>query len=161
MRSSPLSLPPTHPNLLHLQTTGLYNAAPNAYSHAVRVQEPVSWLFISGQGGENAQGLLPEDFAAQAEQALANVQTALAAGGASMADVIKLTVLIVDHGPQRFEQWKQSVMRHWGSGDPSDPKPRFPACTLIPVQQLALPGMLIEVEATAAIAATSVDTQPR
>jgi enamine deaminase RidA (YjgF/YER057c/UK114 family) len=27
----------------------------------------------------------------------------------------------------------------------------FPACTLIPVPKLALPGMLIEVEATAAL----------
>jgi enamine deaminase RidA (YjgF/YER057c/UK114 family) len=30
-------------------------------------------------------------------------------------------------------------------------RPRFPACTLIPVPKLALPGMLIEVEATAAL----------
>ena len=38
-----------------------------------------------------------------------------------------------------------------GSGEPGDKRPRFPACTLIPVPKLALPGMLIEVEATAAL----------
>ena len=45
---------------------------------------------------------------------------------------------------------------HWsdgapGDGAPSSTLPRFPACTLIPVPRLALPGMLIEVDAVAAL----------
>ena len=101
--------------------------------------------------GENAQAELPDSFALQAAQALANIKTALAAGGADMGHVLKLTVLIVDHSLERFEHWQSAVRQHWGSGEAGDQRPRFPACTLIPVPKLALPGMLIEVEATAAL----------
>lgn len=134
----------------YLQPAGLYDSLPNGYTHVVTVQEPLRWLFVSGQGGENAQAELPDSFALQASQALANIKTALASGGADMSHVLKLTVLIVDHSLERFELWQSSVRQHWGSGEPGDQRPRFPACTLIPVSKLALPGMLIEVEAVAA-----------
>lgn len=135
----------------YLQPAGLYDSLPNGYTHVVSVQEPLHWLFVSGQGGENALAELPDSFAQQAVQALANVKTALAAGGADMSHVLKLTVLIVDHSLERFEHWQSAVREHWGNGEPGDRRPRFPACTLIPVPKLALPGMLIEVEATAAL----------
>lgn len=147
------SLPATQRQ--YLQPAGLYDCTPNGYTHVVAVQEPLRWLFVSGQGGENAQAELSDSFAEQAVQALANIKTALAAGGADMGHVTKLSVLIVDHCLERFEQWQSSVRLHWGSGEPGDVRPRFPACTLIPVPKLALPGMLIEVEATAAIAAAA------
>ena len=139
------------PQPRYLQPTGLYDSLPNGYTHVVTVQEPLRWLFVSGQGGENALAELPDSFALQAAQALANIKTALAAGGADMGHVLKLTVLIVDHSLERFEHWQSAVRQHWGSGEPGDKRPRFPACTLIPVPKLALPGMLIEVEATAAL----------
>lgn len=139
------------PQPRYLQPAGLYDSLPNGYTHVVSVQEPLRWLFVSGQGGENALAELPDSFALQAAQALANIRTALAAGGADMGHVLKLTVLIVDHSLERFEHWQSSVREHWGSGEPGDRRPRFPACTLIPVPKLALPGMLIEVEATAAL----------
>lgn len=139
------------PQPRYLQPTGLYDSLPNGYTHVVTVQEPLRWLFVSGQGGENALAELPDSFALQAAQALANIKTALAAGGADMGHVLKLTVLIVDHSLERFEHWQGAVRQHWGSGEPGGRRPRFPACTLIPVPKLALPGMLIEVEATAAL----------
>jgi enamine deaminase RidA (YjgF/YER057c/UK114 family) len=138
------------PQPRYLQPTGLYDSLPNGYTHVVTVQEPLRWLFVSGQGGENALAELPDSFALQAAQALANIKTALAAGGADMGHVLKLTVLIVDHSLERFEHWQSAVRQHWGSGEPGD-SGRAPACTLIPVPKLALPGMLIEVEATAAL----------
>ena len=138
------------PSIQHLHPAGLYNSTSNGYTHVVTAQEPLRWLFVSGQGGEDAEANLPDNFARQAEQALRNVEIALAAGGACMADVTKLTVLIVDHGLQRFEQWQNSIRQHWGGSD----LPPFPACTLIPVPKLALPGMLIEVDAIAAVSAT-------
>ena len=138
------------PSIQHLHPAGLYNNTNNGYTHVVTAQEPLRWLFVSGQGGEDAEANLPDNFALQADQALRNVEIALAAGGACMADVTKLTVLIVDHGLQRFEQWQNSIRQHWGGSD----LPPFPACTLIPVPKLALPGMLIEVDAIAAVSAT-------
>ncbi|KGH11604.1 RidA family protein [Comamonas thiooxydans] len=136
------------PQPCYLQPAGLYDSLPNGYTHVVTVQEPLRWLFVSGQGGENALAELPDSFALQAAQALANIKTALDAGGADMGHVLKL---IVDHSLERFEHWQSAVRQHWGSGEPGDKRPRFPACTLIPVPKLALPGMLIEVEATAAL----------
>jgi len=135
--------------LQHLQPAGLYDASPNGYTHVVQVQAPLRWIFVSGQGGENAAAELSEDFGAQARQALANVHTALAAAGAGMHHVAKLSVLIVDHSLERFQLWQQAVHQHWGEAH-TPPRP-FPACTLIPVPKLALPGMLIEVEATAVL----------
>lgn len=135
----------------YLQPADLYDSRPNGYTHVVTIEEPLRWLFVSGQGGENAQAELPDSFEQQAAQALVNIRTALAAGGADMGHVLKLTVLIVDHSLERFEHWQRCVRRHWGSGEPGNEKPLFPACTLIPVPKLALPGMLIEVEATAAV----------
>lgn len=140
---------PQNSRLQHLQPPGLYDAAPNGYTHVVRVESPLRWVFVSGQGGENAAAELPDDFATQAERALANVHTALAAADASMSDVAKLTVLIVDHSLERFHLWQQALRQYWGE-EHQPPRP-FPACTLIPVPKLALPGMLIEVDATAAL----------
>lgn len=140
----------------YLQPAYLYDSRPNGYTHVITIEEPLRWLFVSGQGGENAQADLPDSFEQQAAQALANIQIALAAGGANMSHVLKLTVLIVDHSLERFEHWQHCVRQHWGNGEPGDEKPRFPACTLIPVPKLALPGMLIEVEATAAVPVAQV-----
>ena len=122
----------------YLQPAGLYDSIPNGYTHVVSIQEPLRWLFVSGQGGENTQADLTDSFAQQAAQALANIKTALAAGGADMGHVLKLTVLIVDHSLERFEHWQRCVRMHWGCGEPGDPRPRFPACTLIPRSQAGL-----------------------
>lgn len=139
------------PRLRHLQPEGLYDATPNGYTHVVTVASPVQWIFVSGQGGEDQNAHLPDDFAAQARQALANLQRALQAAGADMDCVAKLTLLIVDHSIERFNDWQAAVRLYWGEGHVNDSRPRFPACTLIPVPKLALPGMLIEIDAVAAL----------
>lgn len=148
------------PALRHLQPDGLYDASPNGYTHVVAVQGPVNWVFVSGQGGEDQAAHLPDDFAAQARQALSNLKRALQAAGADMGQVAKLTLLIVDHSVERFNDWQAAVREHWGEGAPGDARPRFPACTLIPVPKLALPGMLIEVDAIAALPVAGPQTRP-
>lgn len=125
---------------------GLYDPSPNAYSHLAEVPPGSRLLAVAGQGGENAQGELPADFEAQARQALANLERALAAKGASLADVFKLTLLVVDHNHARLQQWSQLAARAWAGA-------MAPTCTLIPVPRLALDGMLIEIDAMAALAA--------
>src|SRR2546427_3306026 len=72
------------PQLHHLQPAGLYDATPNGYTHVVTVHGPAQWAFVSGQGGENQAGDLPDSFAAQAQQALSNLKLALQAAGADM-----------------------------------------------------------------------------
>jgi enamine deaminase RidA (YjgF/YER057c/UK114 family) len=123
---------------------GLYDPAPNGYSHVARVAAGARLVFIAGQGGETESGALSPDFRQQVRQALDNLKTALAAADASVADLAKLTVLIVDHSEERLHIFGEELSVALGDG----PKP---ACTLIPVSRLALDGMLFEIEATAVL----------
>ncbi|MBP2083083.1 MULTISPECIES: RidA family protein [Pseudomonas] len=123
---------------------GLYDPSGNAYSHVAEVRAGSRLLFIAGQGGEDSNGRLSPLFAEQARQALANVELALASRGASLAQVFKLTLLIVEHSEARLCQWVAEADRAWG--------PHMkPTCTLIPVPRLALDGMLVEIEAVATL----------
>lgn len=121
---------------------GLYDPSANAYSHVAEVAAGARLLFLAGQGGEDAGGALSPVFADQARQALENVKTAVAARGAGIGDVFKLTLLIVDHSETRLREWVAVADEVWAGR-------MKPACTLIPVPRLALAGMLVEVEAVA------------
>lgn len=123
---------------------GLYDPAPNGYSHVASVHGARPWLLIAGQGGETADGRLSPDFRTQVRQALDNLVAALASAGARPADVAKLTVLIVDHDESRLHAFGTELEASFGA--------HKPACTLIPVPRLALDGMLFEIEAMAALA---------
>ena len=101
-----------------------------------------------GGGGPLLQclqaGQLAAGFDAQVRQAFANLRTALHAAGAAPRDVARLTVLVVDHSPERLGTLGTALRDCW-AGAP------LPACTLIPVPRLALDGMLFEVDATAVL----------
>lgn len=123
---------------------GLYDPSPNGYSHVVVAQAPARLVFLAGQGGETADGQLSPDFAEQVRQALRNLQTALHAAQAELTHITRLTVLVVEHSPQRLAVLSDSIKALWGE------RPT-PACTLIPVPRLALDGMLFEIEAQAVV----------
>lgn len=125
---------------------GLYDPAPNGYSHVASVAAGTRLIFIAGQGGETADGKLTPDFRLQVRQALRNLGTAVTAAGARLSDIAKLTVLIVDHSEERLHVFGEELTAALGAG----PKP---TCTLIPVPRLALDGMLFEVEAVAVLPA--------
>ncbi|MGF6174443.1 RidA family protein [Ensifer sp. 4252] len=123
---------------------GLYDASANGYSHVGLVQAGARLVFIAGQGGEDERGALDPDFRLQVRQALGNLRTALAAAGADTSDIVKLTVLIVDHSEERLHIFGAEMEAALGEG-------AKPTCTLIPVPRLALDGMLFEIEAVAAL----------
>jgi len=120
----------------------LYDPRPNGYTHVVIAEAPARLVYIAGQGGEDVNGVLSEDFATQVEQALANLRAALLAADAPLAQVAKVTALIVGHDEARLAIFSTALRAAWGDAPP-------PACTLIPVPRLALDGMLFEIEATA------------
>jgi enamine deaminase RidA (YjgF/YER057c/UK114 family) len=130
-------------SLEFINPAGLYDPRPNAYSHLAVF--PAGWRVIlpAGQGGENAEGQLPKGFAEQLRQALDNTETVLAAAGASMQDVAKFNLLIVDHSEEKFDVVRKEFDRVWG-----ETKPPW---TLIPVPALALKGMLVEVDVIAVV----------
>lgn len=118
----------------------LYDPAPNGYSHAVVATGGSSIAHIAGQGGENADGVLPDSFAAQVKQAYHNLETVLQSLGATPQQVIKINTYVVDYSPAMLDVMTQQVKATFGD--------RLPAQTLVPVPRLALDGMLFEVDAT-------------
>ena len=135
---------PAAPPFTLYNPPGLYDPAPNAYSHLAVVSPNAEWLFVAGQDGEDAEGQLSPVFADQAAQAIANVRTALQSREADLQHIFKLTLLIVDHTEERLREWVAQADRAWAGH-------MKPVCTLIPVPRLALDGMLIEIEAVAAL----------
>jgi len=110
------------------------------YSNCVKVTAgPL--LFISGQVAFDGAGRLvgKGDPRAQTAQALENIKAILQANGASMEDVVKVTVFVTDM--RYFEEIAEVRMRYF-------PK-NGPASTLVEVSKLALPDLLIEIEAVA------------
>jgi 2-iminobutanoate/2-iminopropanoate deaminase len=100
-------------------------------------------LFISGCVPVDGNGrLVAGDVVAQARQVFANIRAVLEAAGAGFADVVKVTVFLVDVDDRRaVNTVRQEV---FGSARP--------ASTLVEVSRLAVPGALIEVEAVALVA---------
>lgn len=132
---------PARVALSHINPADLYDPRPNGYTHVVVAHTPARMIHIAGQGGENGAGQLAPGFAQQLAQALANLRTALDAADATLLDIVRITVLVVDHDAQRLAVLSDALRAAWGELPP--------ACTLIPVPRLALDGMLVEIDATA------------
>jgi len=114
------------------------------FTNVVIVPSDRTLVFIAGQGGRDPQGNLG-DFAAQLKQAFANLKIALAAAGATPEQVVKITVLSVDHDAKKQKLISVARNKMWGDNLIK------PASTLIPVPRLAGEGMLFEIDAVAAI----------
>ncbi|MET3115374.1 2-iminobutanoate/2-iminopropanoate deaminase [Pedobacter sp. CG_S7] len=98
-------------------------------------------LFISGQTALDDHGKLVGigDFDTQAQKAFENLEKVLKAGGSSLKNVVKVTILLRDMG--NFE--KIVVLRSKYFTAP------YPADTIFEVSSLFSPDALIEIEATA------------
>lgn len=124
-----------------IQTPHLYDSRPHGYSHAVEVRHVLRCIHIAGQGGQNSNGALAPDYAAQLEQVFENIMIIIEEAAATIFDIAMLRVYIVDYTQDKHQQLIQQIQKHWGEH-------AYPACSLIPVPALALQGMLVEIEAT-------------
>jgi enamine deaminase RidA (YjgF/YER057c/UK114 family) len=101
-------------------------------------------VICSGQTAVDEHGAPqhPEDMRAQISLALDNLETVLSAAGMSLANVTKLGVYATDMDAAlaNFDLLGQRFGPHRVS----------PPMTLLGVTRLALPGLLFEIEATAA-----------
>jgi enamine deaminase RidA (YjgF/YER057c/UK114 family) len=103
-------------------------------------------LYLSGQTGQVADGSVAgADFKSQASQALRNIKTALAANGATLADVAKIVFYIVDWNMEKLGPLMESAIEVFGDEFP------VTATTLVGVAALFEPDYLIEVDVTAVI----------
>lgn len=109
-------------------------------SQAVRSGDLV---LVSGQVALDANGELvgENDAAAQAAQALANVEAALAAAGATRTDLLKLTCFLVD--PDDYPAYAAAKSARFAE--------IAPASTCVVVSALLDPRFLLEVEAVAIV----------
>jgi enamine deaminase RidA (YjgF/YER057c/UK114 family) len=105
-------------------------------------------VHVAGQVAYDTEGRLvaPGDLAGQVAQAYRNVAVALASAGASFADVVRLTIYVVD--------WSLDKMPAFSAGlqQVAEELRIAPApASLIGVSMLYEPGILVEIEATAVI----------
>jgi enamine deaminase RidA (YjgF/YER057c/UK114 family) len=110
-----------------------------SYSLAAIAPADARRIIVSGQVGSAPDGTVPEDPAAQIEQAYANLRAVLAAHGLGLRDIAKTTVFLTDRSLiGAYRDVRARVM-----GD------HAPASTLLVVSGLADPRFLVEVEAEA------------
>jgi len=118
----------------------------NFFADAVTVTGPAKTIYLAGMGSEDATSgaiLYQGNFLEQCRYAYAKIKKILATQGATMADIVKVTTYVTDMGykPDFNKCWAEAM-----SGMV------LPAHTLVNISQLAWPGMMIEVDATAVVA---------
>jgi reactive intermediate/imine deaminase len=120
-------------------------SSPTGYTHIVEVSGPAKTIYISGQIAFDKDGKLvgEGDMKAQAEQVFRNLQTALTAAGAKFADVVKMNSYITDMS--KAQAVRDVRGRYFGDV--------VPASTFVEVKGLARPGLMLEVEVVAVVAA--------
>ena len=112
-------------------------------SQAVQVGDTVH---VSGQGPLDPQGNIVgnDDMSVQSQQVFANLRAVLAEAGATMDDVVKITGFITDTG--RYAEYSAARAEAFPNN--------IPASSTVTVDDLVLPGMLVEVEAIAILGST-------
>lgn len=118
---------------------------PRGYSHGVRTSGG-ALIFVAGQSGRDSDGALRDgDVVAQTRQVLANVQTVVAAGGGTMADVVRLGVQVTNMADYLAHSVELAVLFRvfFTAG--------LPAMSLAEVVRFMDPAVLIEVDAMAVV----------
>ena len=114
------------------------------YTQGIRVRGD-TLLFISGQVPEDENGEVVGlgDFRAQAVRVMENLKAMLEAGGATLDDVVKITVFLTD-----IEQYSivSEVRRNYF-------REPYPTSKLVEVQRLVRPEWMLEIEAMAVLGA--------
>lgn len=115
-----------------------------AFSHVAVVPPGATTIYVGGQNSVSPDGTLvgAGDVAAQSVRAMDNVETALAAAGASLGDVIQWTVLFVDGSD--IGAAYQAIAPRLAVDQPG-------LVVSASVAALGVPGALVEVAAVAAV----------
>jgi len=112
-----------------------------AYSHTVKVPKNAEWLLISGQIGMDTHGQVASGIRKQADQIFKNILACLKENGLSKKHLVKFTVYLTD---ARFIADYRAARKRF-IGDTT-----VPTSTLLIIDGLAAPELLIEIEAWAA-----------
>lgn len=119
-------------------------AAPvGPYAHVVTVPPGGRLVYCAGAVALDRDGEVvgKGDIVAQTHQVMENLRLALAAAGATFADVVKVTNYVTD-----VNLWKQVLpVRAQYITEP------FPASSFLEVSALMFPELLVEIEAVAVV----------
>ena len=120
-------------------------STPRGYSHVVSATAGRT-VYVAGQIALDKDGSVvgKGDLRAQTTQVLENVKHALAAGGATFADIVKQNTYIVNLKPEDLPIIREVRAQYFPAENP-------PASTLVGVTALAGPDFLIEVEVIAVV----------
>jgi 2-iminobutanoate/2-iminopropanoate deaminase len=117
------------------------------FSEAVTVTGPAKMIFLAGVGSEDENGkggdiLHKGDFMAQCKYAFDKIKRALDKNGAALGDIVKMVSYLTDVRYQPdFGKCRQDT---FGTTP-------MPVHTLLTISQLAWPGMMVEIDVTAAV----------
>ena len=119
-------------------------STPRGYSHVVSASGKM--IFVAGQiaVGKGGNVVGAGDLRAQTVQVHENVKAALAAAGATFADVVKQNTYVVNLNADALPIIREVRGEFFPAENP-------PASTLVGVTALALEGLLIEVEVVAVV----------
>lgn len=110
------------------------------YSHATAVPANARWLYVSGQLGITADGVIPPTVEAQAELCFESLRVILAAADMAAIDLVRLNTYLTD--AEDLAAYMTVRDRH--VADPA------PSSTLLVVKTLSKKQFKIEIEAIAA-----------
>lgn len=118
---------------------------PPGYSQVVKTSGGTT-VYLAGQvAWDRDRNIVGEgDFEAQTRQVFHNLVEALGAAHAAMADLVKIGIYVVDH-----DQEKMAIIRNVRDELLNGVTP--PASTLLGVEALAVPGLMIEIDGIAVV----------
>lgn len=123
----------------------LFDARRSGFAQVV-VAEGKRTVYLSGQVAWGPERTIVGvgDFPAQVDEAFMNVQRAMQAAGASLADVVSLRIYIVQAHMAENAAVRDALLKYFPGEHP-------PASTWIGVAGLAHPDFLVEIEAIAVL----------
>ena len=121
----------------------LKNVRKGLYHHYIRVDNPKSLIFLSGQLARDADGNVvgAGDMAEQTRQCIRNMRTVLEAAGGTLEDIVSVVVYTTDM--REFKRITEARQEFFID--------KLPTSTIVEVNHLADPALLIEIQATAAL----------
>ena len=121
----------------------LKNVRKGLYHHYVRVDDPGTMIFLSGQLARDADGKLvgTGDMAEQTRQCIRNMRTVLEAAGGTLDDIVAVTVYTTDI--REFRNITAARQEFFID--------KLPTSTIVEVNHLADPGLMIEIQAIAVL----------
>ena len=122
-------------------------SVPAVFCDAVKVQlKECVMLFISGKVGMKADNTLAgRTMREQTQQTLENIRDVLTREGGTMDDIVRVRVYVTQVDALSLRDIHDVRSKFWTEG-------KYPASTLVRVDQLIRDGALIEIDADAVIA---------